>query len=99
MRKCRLTEKERAFLQSIMDSAIPEIQTRDMRKCCEYACRVIHSSSLAKRKLRVVVMAQIDSHGVLFFKRLFEPVQGTDKTITREVSVCESYGTGIVATY
>ena len=72
MRKCRLTEKKRAFLQSIMDSAISEIQTRDMRKCCEYACRVIHSSSVAKRKLRVVVMAQIDSHGVLFFERLFE---------------------------
>jgi hypothetical protein len=64
--------KERAFLQSIMDSAISEIKTLDMQKCCEYACRVIHSSTLAKRKLRVVVMAPIDSHGVLFFERLFE---------------------------
>ena len=72
MRKCRLTVKERAFIQSIMDSAISEIQTRDMRKCCEYACRIIHSSALAKRKLRVEVMAQIDSHDILFFERLFE---------------------------
>jgi hypothetical protein len=72
MRKCRLTVKERAFIQSIMDSVISKMQTRDMRKCCEYACRDIHSSSLAKRKLRVVVMTQIDSHGVLFFERLFK---------------------------
>ena len=72
MRKCRLTVKERAFIQSIMDSAISEIQTRDMRKCCEYACSIIHSSALAKRKLRVAVMAQIDSHDILFFERLFE---------------------------
>ena len=72
MRLCQLNGKERALLQVIMDSAMKEIKTRDMTKCCECACRLLHSTARAKSKLRDVVMAQIDSHGELFFKRMFQ---------------------------
>ena len=72
MRSCRLNGKERALLQGIMDSAMKEIKTRDMTKCCECACRLLYSTSRAKNKLRHVVMAQIDSIGGLFFKRMFQ---------------------------
>ena len=72
MRSCRLNGRERALLQGIMDSAMKEIKTRDMSKCCECACRLLHSTSWAKNKLRHVVMAQIESIGGLFFKRMFQ---------------------------
>ena len=72
MRSCRLNGRERALLQGIMDSAMKEIKTRDMSKSCECACRLLHSTSWAKNKLRHVVMAQIESIGGLFFKRMFQ---------------------------
>jgi hypothetical protein len=54
-----------------MDGAIDEVQTRDMKKCCQHAlCRVLRSSSLST-KLRDVVIAQLESHGMLFFERMF----------------------------
>ena len=41
-------------------------------KCCECACRLIHSTARARKELRDVVRAQIESHGELFFKRMFQ---------------------------
>ncbi len=72
MRLCRLNEKECALLQGCMERAMKEIQARDMTKCCECACRLIHSTARAQKELRDVVRAQIESHEELFFKRMFQ---------------------------
>ena len=72
MRLFRLYSKERLFLQGIMDSAIANTQTKDMKKCCESACRILHSLSKSKVKLRAVVMEQIETTGMPFFKGLFK---------------------------
>ncbi len=72
MRLCRLTGKERALLQGCMGRAMKEIQTHDMTKCSDCACRLIHSTARAQRELRDVVRAQIESHGEFFFKRMFQ---------------------------
>jgi hypothetical protein len=71
MRLFRLYYKERLFLQGIMDTAIENTQTKDMKKCCECACRLLHSLSKPNLKLRAVVMNKIDTSGMLFFEELF----------------------------
>ncbi len=63
MRLFRLYSKERLFLQGIMDSAIANTQTKDMNKCCECTCRVLHSLSKSNVKLRAVVMKKIETTG------------------------------------
>ena len=55
-----------------MDSAIANTQTKDMNKCCECACRVLHSLSKSNVKVRAVVMKKIETTGMLFFKGLFQ---------------------------
>ena len=72
MRLFRLYSKERLFLQGIMDSAIANTQTKDMKKCCESACRILHSLSKSKVKLRAVVTDKIETTGMPFFKELFK---------------------------
>jgi hypothetical protein len=72
MRLFRLYYNERLFLQGIMDSAIENTQTKDMKKCCECACRLLHSLSKSNFKLRAVVMKKIDTIGMLFFEGLFK---------------------------
>ena len=72
MRLFRLYSKERLFLQGIMDSAIANTQTKDMKKCCESACRILHSLSKSKVKLRAVVTVKIETTGMQFFKGLFK---------------------------
>ncbi len=55
-----------------MDSAIGNTQTKDMNKCCECACRALHSLSKSNVKLRAVVMKKIETTGMLFIKGLFQ---------------------------
>ena len=55
-----------------MDSAIANTQTKDMKKCCESACHILHSLSKSKVKLRAVVTVKIETTGMQFFKGLFK---------------------------
>jgi hypothetical protein len=57
-----------------MDSAIANTQTKDMKKCCECACRLFHSLSKSNVKLRAVVMEKLETTatGMLFFEGLFK---------------------------
>ena len=73
MQLFRLYSKERLFLQGIMDSAIENTQTKDMKKCCECACRLFHILSKSNVKLRAVVMEKFETTAtsMLFFEGLF----------------------------
>ncbi len=70
--RLRLAEKE--FLQKFIDQALNCVETRDRKKCSEYACRAIladrHMLETAKVQLRPVVLAKIKTAGASFFKVL-----------------------------
>jgi hypothetical protein len=74
MRAFRLRLAEKEFLQKFIDQALNCVETRDRKKCSEYACRPIladrHMLETAKVLLKPVVLAKIKSAGASFFKEL-----------------------------
>jgi len=76
MPEWRLLNAEKEFLQQIMDRAVFNVQMRDMRLCCEHACRAILADQkmlkLATATLRPLVLDRIKCAGKTYFKSLFK---------------------------
>ena len=76
MSECRLRNAEKEFLQLIMDRAVFNVQMRDTRLCCEYACRAILADQkmfkVATATLRPLVLERIKCAGQTYFKGLFK---------------------------
>jgi hypothetical protein len=76
MPEWRLRNAEKEFLQQIMDRTVFNVQMRDMRLCCEHACRVILADQkmlkLATATLRPLVLDRIKCAGNTYFKSLFK---------------------------
>jgi hypothetical protein len=76
MPEWRLRNAEKEFLQQIMDRAMFNVQMRDMRLCCEHACRAILADQkmlkLATATLRPLVLDRIKCAGNTYFKSLFK---------------------------
>ncbi len=74
MRTFRLTRKERDYLGIIMNKAVLAVQIRDIKKCAEYACRVItgdkNELTKAINTLREVVIEKIRCSGTTMFRFL-----------------------------
>jgi hypothetical protein len=72
----RLHLGEKEFLQSIMNQAVENVKMRDMKMCCEYACRAILGDRKMLQKasttLRPVVLNRIKCAGVSYFEGLFK---------------------------
>jgi hypothetical protein len=76
MPECRLRNAEKEFLQQIMDRAVFNVQMRDMKKCCAYACRAVLADQkmlkLATAALRPLVLERLKCAGAIYFKGLFK---------------------------
>ncbi len=72
----RLRTGEKVFLQEIMDTAVTNVEVRDMKMCCEYACCAILADrnvlKIASATLKPVVLNRINCSGVSYFKGLFK---------------------------
>jgi hypothetical protein len=67
---------EKMLLQEIMDTAVTNVEMRDMKMCCEYACCAILADrnvlKIASATLRPAVLNRIKCSGVSYFKGLFK---------------------------